>query len=123
MNHQQIFDIVATHLLKQKARSQNHSRTACLYRGQEGRKCAVGVLIADEHFEPDFNQCGVYNSKVVNSLQKSGISTDIDTMDLLGDLQWIHDSHPVDGWKSRLQSYAAEKKFNTDAITNFQENT
>ena len=47
---QELFDKIATHLLTQGARSEN-SLGKCLYRGEFGRKCAVGCLISDEEYE------------------------------------------------------------------------
>ena len=47
MEPQQIFNKVATHLLKQNKRSIDKGTDVCLYRGPNGTKCAVGVLIPD----------------------------------------------------------------------------
>jgi hypothetical protein len=51
MTPQEIFDTVAKHLFTQGCRSVEDAEdadAACLYRGPEGRMCAVGVLIPDE---------------------------------------------------------------------------
>lgn len=53
MEKQEIFDTVATHLLKQGRRAVNPDiPEMCHYRGAGGTKCAVGVLIPDEAYEP-----------------------------------------------------------------------
>lgn len=53
MEAQEIFDTVATHLLKQGRRATNPDiPEMCVYRGANGTKCAVGVLIPDEAYDP-----------------------------------------------------------------------
>jgi hypothetical protein len=53
MKAQEIFDTVATHLLKQGRRAINPDMPEiCHYRGEHGSKCAVGVLIPDETYDP-----------------------------------------------------------------------
>ncbi len=56
MTPQEIFDKVAKHLFTQGCRSaelDEDTDSACLYRGPEGRMCAVGVLIPDELYNTD----------------------------------------------------------------------
>jgi hypothetical protein len=48
---QMIFNTVYTHLLKQGGPST--IRGACMYRGQNGRMCAVGFMIPDDVYEED----------------------------------------------------------------------
>lgn len=47
---QEIFDRVATHLLRQNAVASRGG--CCVYRDDQGRKCAVGALIPDEIYSP-----------------------------------------------------------------------
>jgi hypothetical protein len=54
MKAQEIFDTVAKHLFTQGCRSievDDEGEESCLYRGPEGRICAVGVLIPDELYQ------------------------------------------------------------------------
>lgn len=37
------------------------SKLRCLYRGPDGRKCAVGLLIPDDKFDPAINSDAVYD--------------------------------------------------------------
>ena len=56
MTPQEIFDTVAKHLFTQGCRSaelDEDPHSACLYRGPEGRMCAVGVLIPYELYNTD----------------------------------------------------------------------
>jgi hypothetical protein len=53
-----ISERIRDHLLTQRAVSKVNSGP-CLYRAPNGLKCAVGCLIADEHYIADFEGAGV----------------------------------------------------------------
>lgn len=56
MTEQEIFDKVVVHLANQKVKSTDGATDEggiCLYRGPEGRMCAVGCLLSDEEYSPD----------------------------------------------------------------------
>lgn len=103
---QKVFDRVALHLLQQGERSVDGTR--CLYRGQNGLKCAVGFLIADEHYSPELeNKIVSCNPEVHLALQKSGVDTSVPRMTtMLGSLQYMHDNYPVESWHQRLSDMA-----------------
>lgn len=83
-NAREILNIVREHLLNQKCRSVD-SRNLCSYRGEGGKKCAAGVLIPDELYDPSMETktysavCenfpaveelnGASNTKLINALQ------------------------------------------------------
>ena len=46
---------VGTHLLRQNKRSENVDGV-CMYRGQDGLKCAAGCLIADDEYQGRFEE-------------------------------------------------------------------
>ena len=48
MTAQEIFNIVALHLFKQQAGSFDEEYSHCLYRNEDGLKCAIGCLIPDD---------------------------------------------------------------------------
>jgi len=50
---QEIFDTVATHLLKQNDKSLD-SYGECRYRAEDGNMCAVGCLIDTKHYTSGF---------------------------------------------------------------------
>lgn len=62
-------DIIATQLARQRGRSvksvttgDGETRIQCMYRGDEGRMCAVGCLIPDDKYSSDLENWGtVYN--------------------------------------------------------------
>lgn len=123
MTKQEIFDILAAGLLKQNAKSQN-AAAACLYRGPNGTKCAVGMLIKDEFYTPDMEGFYCINDKVREALFNSGVlkSTHIEQnknilmLMFLSDLQAVHDFYPVQRWREQLQVVANGHKLNADVL-------
>jgi hypothetical protein len=126
---QELFDKSATHLLNQMVQSMNKSASAfgCTYRGLEGRMCAVGVHIADEHYDntPDADGMKlegntVFDDRVKLALIKSGalhpgpVESDENTrnLNLLSRLQEAHDNHTPDRWRQQLLNTA--HSFNLD---------
>lgn len=105
LSMQQIFDKVVTHLLTQNAKSVDNMND-CLYRNEQGLRCAVGCLIADEHYTPDLE--GHYSGSGVVSfaLEKSGVEITPQVDKLLSALQSIHDNSEVEYWGSDLQAVA-----------------
>ena len=86
---QQVFDKVATHLLKQGKRSMLETRNEaiCAYRGDQGVSCAVGCLIPDERYDPIIEGAGVSNARVQELLPEM----EHVAHDLLSSLQCMHD--------------------------------
>ena len=103
---QEIFDIVSTHLLKQNARSINHEGT-CMYRGDNGLKCAAGVLIPDDQYKKDFE----FSSWATLSREQLVSSSFCEE---IWDLQKIHDNSLISDWPLRLKQFAEKHnlKFN-----------
>lgn len=113
MSLQEIFDTVASHLLTQNQRSVGYwvkcedseesffNDTSCAYRGQNGLKCAVGVLISDQDYSPQIEgesiRClmGTYQPNL-DHLKREVIRT----------LQFIHDNHSPKDWGAKLKHVA-----------------
>lgn len=94
MNLQEIFNKVVLHLNKQGVKSVNEDGR-CMYRGDNGTMCAVGCLIHDnvylnEH-NPRIEGLPVTYNQVQEHLRLSGISCDKETIELLHELQQLHD--------------------------------
>ena len=62
---------------------------SCKYRGPDGRKCAIGLLIADDFYEETFEGFLVSYS-MWNALYKSGVPRFV--LRFLFDLQQAHDT-------------------------------
>lgn len=135
LTHQEIFNTVATHLLKQNA--QCGDQLGCRYFDPAtGRKCAVGCLIPPERYDAQFEGCsigsildvlmGLYKGEdmlddsqhqLLNVLIDAGVgTTSIDTLELLDELQQIHDNIKVADWKLELAELAERHNFNMPAV-------
>ncbi len=115
LSEQQIFDRVGIHLLKQKQKSMDGEQ--CVYRAPDGLRCAVGVLIADKHYDPAFEGEGVQAISMGDlgeALQKSGIATG--HFPLLVELQEVHDAHPPSRWRKLLKALAKRKGLRIGAL-------
>jgi len=103
---QEVFDIVSNHLLTQGKMSVGIDGF-CAYRGENGMKCAAGVLIPDDQYKPAME--GIRWVYLVNrGLIENKFKHEI------GELQNIHDISPKDDlkecnslWKRELITFAA----------------
>lgn len=108
-NAQEIFDHVVENLRKQKYKSAS-SNSSCLYRGPNGRKCAAGWLIPDEIYDPCMEKSVVRNLNFFSNHPVYG-----KFLDLINDLQYIHDYDGYSGygiadWESSWEDLA--RKYN-----------
>jgi len=108
---QDVFNTVATHLLKQNQRSEDNTG-ACLYRDGP-RMCAVGVLIADEHYHENLEYQGVATTAVMEAVERSGWPCTPQAEGLYYALQCVHDNVMPRDWREELAVTA--KTFNLDA--------
>lgn len=99
--YQEIFDIVYKHLLTQNVKSQGKYND-CRYRGDNGLKCALGILIPDSKYEPK------YETKLVRTLVENNIIEDVSlaSVAFLYSLQKIHDDVAVTAWPFELKRLA-----------------
>lgn len=103
---QSLFDRVVEHLYKQGRQAMSAAAGGCAYRGDNGLKCAVGCLIADEHYDPRMEggsptrrdeyrildaEVSVTSDFVNTALLKSGVKLDDAVVRLLEQLQVAHD--------------------------------
>ena len=104
MNKQEVFTRVVQHLLKQGAKSLSYTGS-CRYRGEEGRRCAVGCLITGEAYDRGIEGYRADSGVVILALEESGINAR-QMLPLLSDLQTVHDKRdPVD-WLDELTKLA-----------------
>jgi hypothetical protein len=110
---QEVFDQVANHLLTQMKKSGEYRNyydsseyvtydyVNCLYRSSDGLKCAAGCLIADDEYKPEFEQ------KSWRSLREEFPQMiTMKHMDLIRQLQNIHDNLVIDDWKAALIEFS-----------------
>lgn len=105
---QEVFDQVAKHLLEQGAKSVTPDGT-CVYYGEGGLRCAAGCLIGEDEYK--FCMEG-------NSWDDLVYFADVPSkhLELISQLQDLHDSIPVEEWRSSLGTLAALHKLSTDAL-------
>lgn len=108
---QKLFDIASKHLIKQGKRSV--AGGACLYRGPRGLKCAIGVLISDECYDPHLEGDPGEGFSIVNAVSETqGFSLDEAATDVLSYLQGIHDAENVSDWADEIKFCA--KSYNLE---------
>ncbi len=132
MTKQQIFDTVATHLLKQKKVAKNKGG-CCAYRGKNGTKCAAGCLIPNELYAREFEGRAIfaifdetYDSMYSRSVQEKGSALrklwGTKNRALISSLQAVHDGSDVDGWPMRLKTIARDFKLKLPKCLQIKEN-
>ena len=104
-----IFERVRTHLLTQQCRSEDADGEP-RYRGLQDRRCGVGILIDDAFYCHAIERLGVSLLRVpgddplARALRNSGINVDDSrVVDLLIDLQDMHDLQAIEHWPSALE--------------------
>ena len=115
MNMQEVFDIVARHLLTQMAVSTD-GYGSCAYRGAGGKMCAIGVLIKDDFYNEELEDCDVENSGVLWALRCSGVRMGRDMVRMLAELQRIHDRVNTNQWAEKLALTAQYYKLDNNVI-------
>lgn len=134
-SRQEIFDIVAAHLLKQGEQSffreydrddQEDVVTGCAYRSKDGKKCALGALMADEDYRdvfehqtldkglaPDRECSSTYC--VSKQIQEACKIADEDISFAL-ELQGLHDHFSYAQWSTRLMDFAETWALKPDVL-------
>ncbi|MGF6879780.1 hypothetical protein [Paraburkholderia sp. MM5477-R1] len=103
-----IYERVSAHLLNQGAVSEDENGS-CRLRGDNDRVCAVGSLVSDEFYHPDIEGIGISyyrharDGKLLQALYASNVNAyDPGIVDLLCELEEIHDGASVDQWPDLL---------------------
>jgi len=117
MDKRAVFNRVKDHLLAQRKQSmaaRADGSNICAYRGENSLMCAIGCLIADEHYSPLLEAQSVACGQVWTALKHSGIPMHVDGIsDMLNELQTIHDFGIPNDWPSQLLAMELEW-FGTD---------
>lgn len=112
LTRQQIFSTVRAHLLAQQAISEDDGGS-CRLRGRDGRRCAIGALIQDEHYWAGLEEFGIgyyqagYDGPLLRALAMSAVDAyDPRVIELLQDLEDVHDGGDVAHWPEQLDELA-----------------
>lgn len=109
LTHQDIFNRVSTHLLRQGARAMVGDM--CYYRTSDGLTCAVGCLIPIEVYDPAIEEANIpglfrfadaRHQALEAVLAASGIQRE--SFGLLARLQNVHDGYLPDKWAAQLDA-------------------
>lgn len=107
MDTQQAFETAVKHLRKQGCRSQQRETISitCMYRLPENNlKCAVGALIPDEIYRESMEGIGIAGL-LADFPKLKGLFKNVD-IDMLEDLQRIHDKCEVEEWEEEFKEVA-----------------
>ena len=85
---QEVFDIVVNHLVTQR-RPAYTGLSGCMYRAPDGLRCAVGVLIPDNLYDPEFERDTA--DSVIRKLFNEDLADWREHRELLLALQAVHD--------------------------------
>lgn len=90
LSPQQVFDYVVGFIIRQGAPSiyRSEEGIVCRYRSADGKKCAVGCLIADRFYNEIIENYPSYNPLVMDRIE---YLSDEGFCQLLRDLQIVHD--------------------------------
>jgi len=134
---QEIFDTVVFHLLAQQAKAED-ADGSCLYRGADGKKCAIGCLIPDDRYNDAMEGKGLTMVSILQALKANDILavSDYELVDgigtyedqsvphtsltaegrLLQNLQWIHDQEEPETWRACFRTLASALELDSDGI-------
>ena len=108
MTKQEIYDKVCAHMAQQKRKSiaeMPYGDPGCAYRGDDGRRCNAGLLIADEHYTRKIEGKNLVDELVCGALVASGVP--FKCLNLISALQAVHDqSKTAQDAREMLGEYA-----------------
>lgn len=105
---QDVFNYIANHLLTQNKKSQT-CHFNCAYKGENNTKCAVGCIVSSKEYRPSME--GKSSTKIIND--HNPLVTNIDMLNMLRDLQILHDGAMTVEWPAGLNNIAAKYKLLT----------
>ncbi|MFP4891261.1 hypothetical protein [Paraburkholderia sp. EG304] len=109
LDTQDVFDVVAWHLLRQNAQATLPNTARCMYRAPDGKRCAIGWLIPDDVYVSNIEFFGVRDLVELFSEQPHAVEFAkflSSHMLLLRDLQGMHDARAPHEWPMTLRSIA-----------------
>lgn len=107
------FETMAEHLMTQGKKCEDPSRLVstpgrCLYRGPDGMKCAIGILIDDNEYHISLEFQAASDIDVVEALDASGWPTDMDSLEIYDRMQEVHDDFFVFEWPEKIEKIKDE---------------
>lgn len=97
---EEVFEYIRNHLLTQNRKSTDINGN-CMYKNEQGLKCAAGCLIPDDMYYPDLEYIK-WDSLVTRKLVPEG------HMELIQEMQRIHDDNDSITWELALDKLEGE---------------
>lgn len=114
-----VFNYVKEHLLKQNEKSVDPHTLSCYYRAynKDGKTlmCAVGCLIDDNYYSDEFENSSPNDLRVRRAIEESIINWNYN-VDLLSELQNIHDEYDPYNWSLKLENLESYFNENNEYI-------
>ncbi|WP_321794177.1 hypothetical protein [Caballeronia sp. J97] len=117
LSPKEIYERVSEHLLRQRAVSEDDNGS-CRLRSPEGRKCAIGSLVRDDQYEPELEGVGISyyrharDGQLLRALFASNVNAyDPNIIDLLIELEEVHDYADIDEWPELLAALGKRHAF------------
>lgn len=113
---QEVFNEVASHLIRQGAKATRGDSRTCVYRASDGKKCAAGCLIQEQYYTPELEGLLFHegHGAVDRALISSGVNRD--DLPLVRALQQVHDCFPVVYWMKELERVAKQFGLSAEAV-------
>lgn len=112
---QEVFDAVVKHLLTQGQQSIDKNGWNCLYRNDNGLKCAIGALIPDSMYKSSMENVPV--AVLISNGEIPELFDESIPAVFLRQLQNIHDLKHPSQWKKSLEEFATVYILNLLATT------
>jgi hypothetical protein len=128
LNKQEAFDKAVRGIILQGGPS--IAGVDCLYRGPDGRKCAIGHLIPDDVYDPEMEGRGITTTATTSRIRKFLVSQGWDSVEdiyfLLG-LQEIHDNASmsrdfINDFIEYAAMFAAKYNLSTSVLSTARDN-
>jgi len=117
--NQKLFEIASNHLIQQNAKSISTTSNGefkkglCLYRGDNGLKCAIGSLIGDEHYNKGIEGLDIGPGNIMSLISAThGVAPEEVDVEMLFTLQDIHDHHETSEWSNLLKEVSNKYGYN-----------
>lgn len=109
LDRQDVFDVIAWRLLFQNARARAADGIKNLYRSPDGKRCAIGWIMPDDVYAPEFESKGI--REIAAYLAETDEGKEFAAfvaahVSMLCDLQGLHDAYRPDEWPNRLHLIA-----------------
>lgn len=111
---QEVFDYVTTFLLRQGGKSTSYdarfSANSCSYKGPNGLRCAVGCTVSDQCYDAN-RETQVENVPANEFYESVNLMAPKSTLDLLEELQRIHDNSLIENWEAEFVEMTKSGQF------------